>query len=311
MTAWGILGAGEYSIQHILPALNAEAPIVGVASRSAERSSSISSRLGLDIEPTSYDQLINSTEVSHIYVGAPTALHLELTLRALDAGKFVLCEKPFALSSAEAQMALNHPAAVTKLRVGWMYQHHPRWRRFESLLNEGAIGEPHSIYFHYSYRDDGKNLNRQSVSLGGGALALVGCYGVHMGQSIFGGVANSGMSFRQPEDPKAVDNRTSAILTFTTGVAHIEADLDADAGQLLVVCGQEGRMTLDVPVNAQPDSATEIIIHRGEKTFVEAIRPADQFLLQARACIQGDALSRDQLERDTLGHSQCLERLRK
>lgn len=309
MTAWGVVGAGDYAIAHILPAINRSAPIVAIASRTAERSRSVGRELGLDLAPRSYAEVLEDEQATHVYVGAPTSVHRSLTEAALRAGKVVLCEKPFSLDESDANDILAVPGATERLLVGWMYQHHPRWVRVRQLIAAGAIGTPHSLFFQYSYLDDRTNLNRQSVALGGGSLPLVGCYGVHMAQTIFRGRILRAQSVRSPSDPTTVDSRFSSLIQFETGIAHLESDLDAEAGQILLVFGTEGRLVVDTPVNASPAARTSIELYSGTDVTTEYFEPADQFFLQAEHCKSFPLTTAESLRRDTIEHAECLARL--
>jgi xylose dehydrogenase (NAD/NADP) len=221
--------------------------LVAIASRNRERGQTVASRHGVTRVSESYEALIEDPEVDAVYVPLVNSLHREWTLRAVAAGKHVLCEKPLAMNAAEAQeMAAAAERAGVHLMEAFMYRFHPRPRDFIE-----ALREPMFAYasFGFSFHEPGNY--RMKKELGGGALLDVGCYTVSVARWIFG----------EPDDVAAwarggeVDMTAAAMLHFPGGAtASVWASFESPEEQDLVVITKDGRHRLERPFSSMdPD----------------------------------------------------------
>src|SRR6266516_4541030 len=155
---WGVLGPANIATGKVLPAMQqgTYCDITAIASRSLEKAQAAAARLGIPKAYGSYEELLADPEIDAIYNPMPNHLHVPWSIKALEAGKHVLCEKPIALTAAEAQtladVARQHPHL--KVMEAFMYRHHPQWRRARQLVAEGQIGELRTIHSFFSYYND-------------------------------------------------------------------------------------------------------------------------------------------------------------
>lgn len=190
MTAirWGLIGAGWIATKAIAPAMHAtsNAIVQAVASRDPERSQSLNPQIIHD----SYEALITDPTVDAVYISLPNHLHCEWAVKALNAGKHVLCEKPFAMNFAEVETMVqaardNNRILVEAVSSMW----HPRMVRLVDYVNSGNIGEILSIESSFTFPAELEGNYRNSPAMGGGALYDVGVYSLHAMAALIGGDA--------------------------------------------------------------------------------------------------------------------------
>ncbi|HEX5786047.1 MAG TPA: Gfo/Idh/MocA family oxidoreductase, partial [Burkholderiaceae bacterium] len=171
---WGVLGTSKIARVHVIPAM-LSSPLVAlraIASRTlsaAQAAASLATHsAGTPLAYGSYEELLADPAIEAIYNPLPNHLHVPLTLQAAAAGKHVLCEKPFALSVAEAQRATEADAAV-HIEEAFMVRHHPQWLRARELVRTGRIGTPRAVQVFFAYHNDDANNIRNQLGMGGGA----------------------------------------------------------------------------------------------------------------------------------------------
>ena len=209
---WGMLGAAHIAERALLPAFasSRNGTLVAVASRDSERAKAMLVSYPEVRIHTSYDALLADPEVDAVYNPLPNSHHKEWSIRALEAGKHVLCEKPIALDAGEAdEMAAAAAAAKRHLMEAFMYRFHPSLREFVETARDAL-----HVSAQFGFMAHDANDIRLQASLGGGALLDVGCYTVSVTRWILG----------EPIDVVAaanvrdgVDLTTSALLTFPGG----------------------------------------------------------------------------------------------
>ncbi|HEY4606321.1 MAG TPA: Gfo/Idh/MocA family oxidoreductase, partial [Acidimicrobiia bacterium] len=185
---WGVLGSADIAVNKVIPAmLGAKlCRVDAIASRSHGRAQEVADRLGIPKAHGSYEDLLADPEVEAVYIPLPNHLHATWAIAAADAGKHVLCEKPLAMSSAEAQKMIDAAEqAGVKLMEAFMYRLHPLWVEVRRLLAEGAIGDLLAIQSFFSYRNVDPDDIRNIVEFGGGALYDIGCYPVNVSRMLF------------------------------------------------------------------------------------------------------------------------------
>ena len=219
---WGILSTANIGRQQVVPAIQAadRCEVVAVASRSLEKASAYAAELGIERAYGSYGQLLRDPEIDAVYIPLPNHMHAEWAIAAAENGKHVLCEKPIALSSEEAEtMAAAAATAGVVLREAFMYRFHPSWVAARRIVEEGVIGEILAIDSWFSYfNDDAANI-RNIAEYGGGALMDIGCYSIHLSRMLTGAEPTSikASVLRDPE--LGIDILTTAILEFGNTVA--------------------------------------------------------------------------------------------
>src|SRR5712691_256661 len=181
---WGVLSTADIATKQVIPAMQqgTYCEIVAIASRSLEKARAAAAQLGIPKAYGSYEELLADPEIDAIYNPLPNHLHVPWSIKALQAGKHVLCEKPIAPTAAEGQLLVDAARQYPHLKVmeAFMYRFHPQWQRARQLVLEGKIGELRAIqsFFSYSLADPHNIRNRSDV--GGGGMLDIGCYPISL-----------------------------------------------------------------------------------------------------------------------------------
>ncbi|HEX6048626.1 MAG TPA: Gfo/Idh/MocA family oxidoreductase, partial [Gemmatimonadaceae bacterium] len=185
---WGILGAANIAIKKVVPSMRGSplSRVAAIASRDLARAREAAAQLGIPRAYSSYEELIADPQVEAVYIPLPNHLHVPWAIRAAEAGKHVLCEKPIALSAAEARTLLaardRHGVQIAE---AFMVRTHPQWEEVERLIASDRIGPLRLVAGHFSYyRRDPSDI-RSRPEWGGGALMDIGCYPVFIARWMF------------------------------------------------------------------------------------------------------------------------------
>lgn len=270
---WGILGTAQISTEFMRAArLSRRSVLRAVASRNDSKAREWARRYGIPLAFGSYDEMLQSGEIDLVYNPLPNSLHAKWTLRALEAGLSVLCEKPFTVNADEAR-AVQQVAVAKGLPVAeaFMYRHHPQWQKVAELLQSGIIGEVSSLHGQFTFLLDDRTLNPASVELAGGALMDVGCYCVHFSRMIAGCEPTWASAF---ENRAGVDNLLVGLLEFPNGIlSHFETSIANFERHRAEIAGTAGSLLLTSPW-VPGDKPATIQIHRPETAPEEIIIPA-------------------------------------
>jgi predicted dehydrogenase len=311
---WGLLSTARINERTIAAARESErAEVVAVAGRDLERTRTYARRHGIERAHGSYEQLLEDGEVDAVYVSLPNSLHVEWTVRALEAGKHVLCEKPFTRSAADADAAFDAADANGVLLMeAFMYRHHPQTRAFSELVEGGAVGEPRLVRAVLAFNavrifGDAPNI-RFDAGLDGGALMDLGAYCISSARSV-GGEPERAYGV-QSTDPSEVDLAFAGTLEFDGGLlATFECGFQVETRSGLEVLGTEGRLLVEEPWRIE-NTGIDLWTREGSKRI--DCEAADPYLLQLEnfsAAIVGDdepLLGRA----DAVGQARALEALR-
>ena len=286
---WGVLGAANIAVHKVIPAMmtSVNTPVVAIASRTLDKATRAARALGIPRAYGSYDELIADPDVDAIYNPLPNHLHVPWTIRAAEAGKHVLCEKPLALTAEEARTLIRvRDRMKVQIAEAFMVRCHPQWAAVRELIAEGRIGELRLVSGHFSYfRVDPRDI-RSRADWGGGALLDVGCYPVTLARWIFAAEPTSVIATIERDPELGVDRLASALLEFPTGQASFSCAGQLVPHQRMQVFGTTGRIELEIPFNAPPDRECAILVDDGAKFAGESaeriVFPAvDQYHLQA------------------------------
>ncbi len=263
---WGILSTAKIATAKVIPGMRraARAEVVAIASRDTAAAQAAADELSIARAYGSYEALLDDTDVDAIYIPLPNHLHAEWTVKALEAGKHVLCEKPLALTAHDAEdMFAAADAAGRHLAEAFMYRHHPSWRAVRRLVDEGRIGELRAVDSWFSYFNDDPANIRNIAAYGGGALYDIGCYNVNLSRWLFGGepVSVSGAIHRDPAS--GVDTLTSGTLGFANSVATFTCATRVEPDQRVHIYGSAGRIVVEIPFNIPPDRPSRIQVVAG------------------------------------------------
>jgi predicted dehydrogenase len=295
---WGILSTAAIGLKKVIPAmqLGEYTSVVSIASRDLAKAQKAATALGIPTAYGSYEDLLADPNVDAIYNPLPNQLHVPWTMKAAEAGKHVLCEKPLSLTVAEAEslLAIRSRAGV-KIGEAFMIRSYPQWLRIRELLSEGRVGELRSILGFFSYFNiDPANIRNQ-VECGGGALMDIGCYLVHASRYAFAQEPTRVVA-RIDRDPQMrIDRLTSAILDFPAGQSIFTCSTQLVPYQRVHFLGTRGRIELEIPFNAPIDRPTRLFIDDGGDLFGRSIT-TETFPICDQYTLQGDAFSRAVLE---------------
>src|SRR5437763_13668961 len=187
---WGVLSTANIATVKVIPAMQQGKyiQVTAIASRNLEKGKAVAAQLGIPHVYGSYEELLADPNIDTIYNPLPNHLHVPWSIKAIEAGKHVLCEKPIAMTSAEAQKLANAAGQYPHLKVmeAFMYRFHPQWQQTRQMVNEGKIGELRTIQTFFSYYLDDANNIRNIAEVGGGGMMDIGCYTVSLSRFIFG-----------------------------------------------------------------------------------------------------------------------------
>jgi predicted dehydrogenase len=290
MLNWGVLGAARIAISQVIPALQQGKGhrVVAIASRDRERAAAAARSLGIPRSYGSYDELLADPEVEAVYNPLPNHLHVPWSIRALEAGKHVLCEKPIALNAAEARSLMEAQQRTGKhVCEAFMTRSHPQWLEARELVSAGRIGELVLITGHFSYNRRDPSDVRSHVEYGGGVLLDIGCYPVTMSRWLFNAEPVRAMALIDRDPDMGIDRLTSGLVEFPGG----RQLAFTCAGQLVLhqtmqLYGSMGRIQLEIPFNPPHDRPARLIVDDGRDltgggvTIIE-LPAANQFLLEA------------------------------
>ena len=186
---WGVLGAAKIAINQVIPAMQQGewSEVVAIASRDVEKARGAASGLGIPKAYGSYEELLADPDVEAVYNPLPNHLHVPWSIKAAEAGKHVLCEKPISLTVAEArQLLAARDRSGVKIAEAFMVRTHPQWLATRDLIREGRIGELRSITGFFSYVNRDPQNIRNIPEDGGGGLMDIGCYPITTSRFIWG-----------------------------------------------------------------------------------------------------------------------------
>jgi predicted dehydrogenase len=286
---WGILGVAGIAVNKVIPAMQqcAGSEVAAIASRDRAKAEKVASSFGIAQAYGSYEELLADPEIEVIYNPLPNHMHVAWSIRAAEAGKHVLCEKPLAMTAGEARtlLAVRDRTGV-KMGEAFMVRTHPRWLRTRELIASGRIGQLRSVVGFFSYCNlDPANI-RNRIEYGGGGLMDIGCYPIIAARFMFGEEPRRVMGLVERDPQMKTDRLTSAILEFPSGQAIFTCSTQLVPYQRLHLAGTKGRIELEAPFNPPNDGPCRILIDDGRDLVgggitVEEFPACDQYTIQA------------------------------
>ncbi len=277
---WGIVGPGRIASRLVRAiGASARAQLVAVASRDEGRAGAFAERHDIGSAFGSYDALLADPGVDVVYIALPNHLHAEWTVRALEAGKHVLCEKPLALTVEEVDRIAAASARTGRLaKEGFMYLHHPQTLRALELARSGALGHLELVAGTFSFFLTQAEDPRIDPSMGGGSLWDVGCYPVSLARRIAGEEPEAVGAFAR-FDERGVDRTFIGQLVFPNGlVAQFDSGFAAPERQRVEIVGSDATLTLDSPFLPAPDGPEpSLTIRRDGESVTLDIPSIDQY----------------------------------
>jgi predicted dehydrogenase len=291
---WGVLGVASIATRKVIPGMKKGewSEVAAIASRDLKKAETAAKEMGLAKAYGSYEELLADKEIEAIYNPLPNHLHVPWSIKAAEAGKHVLCEKPIAMNAAEAE-TLRAVRDRTGMKIGeaFMVKTYPQWLRVRELVRQGRIGELKSVITVFSYFNrDVKNV-RHKAEWGGGGLLDIGCYPITLSRWFYGEEPRRVTGALENDPQFGTDRLASAILEFSNGHAIFTAATQTNYFQRMTLLGTAERIDVEIPFNAPTDRALPLTISNGMEfiggsSVVEMIPAADQYT------IQGDAFSK-------------------
>ena len=295
---WGVLSTANIGLKKVIPGMQQGqyTSVAAIASRDLAKAQEAAKALGIPTAYGSYEELLADANIDAIYNPLPNQLHAPWTIKAAEAGKHVLCEKPLSLTVAEAETLLAVRARTgVKIGEAFMVNCHPQWLRLRKLLNEHRIGELRSIIGFFSYFNVDSSNIRNRVEYGGGALMDIGCYLIHASRFAFAQEPTRVLALIDRDPQMHTDRMTSAILDFSTGQSIFTCSMQLVPYQRIHFLGTRGRIEIEIPFNAPPDRPTRLFIDSSGDLFGGGIS-TETFPVCDQYTLQGDAFSKAVLD---------------
>ena len=291
---WGVLGVANIAMKKVIPAMqrSERCDIAAIASRDPERAKQAAQQLGIPKAFGSYEEMLADSSLDAIYNPLPNHLHVPWSIKAAEADKHVLCEKPLALTAEEAGKLIEaRDKNRVKIGEAFMVRTHPQWLRARELVRGGAIGELRAIVSVFSYFNrDPKNV-RNIASIGGGGIYDIGCYPITMARFLFEREPARVAAIAERDPEMHTDRLSSTLLDFGPGQAIFTCSTQMVPFQRMQVLGTKGRIDMEIPYNVPPDRPSRIFIDDGSQLAGLSAR-AEEFATVDQYTIQGDAFSK-------------------
>lgn len=286
---WGQISTAKIGLKKVLPGMQRGkySEVVGIASRDLASAKKAAKELGLPKAYGSYEELLADPEIDAVYNPLPNHLHVRWTIKALEAGKHVLVEKPIALTSKEAQKLLDASQKFPNVKVmeAFMYRHHPQWVRAKKMVQQGKIGSLRTIQSFFSYYNiDPANI-RNMADIGGGGLMDIGCYNISLSRFIFDAEPQRVVGIVEYDPEFGTDRLASGMMDFGSGTATFTCSTQLAPYQRVNIFGTTGRIEIEIPFNAPPDRPCKMWYEAKGKIQEIEIPTTDQYT------VQGDLMS--------------------
>jgi len=287
---WGVLSTAKIGVVKVIPAMQKGkyCEITAIASRGLNEAKKVADSLGIPKAYGSYEELLSDPMLDAVYIPLPNHLHVEWAIRAMEAGKHVLLEKPVGLTSKQAESLIQVSKGKPQLKImeGFMYRHHPQWQKAKELVEDGQIGTLKSIQSFFSYHNTDPSNIRHNPDFGGGGLMDIGCYCISLSRFIFGKEPKRVNGLVEFDPIFKTDRMASGILDFSCGISTFTCSTQLMPYQRVNIFGDAGSIEIEIPFNAPPDKPTRLWINTSEGTKEIIFDICDQYT------IQGDLFSK-------------------
>lgn len=285
---WGILSTAKIATEKVIPALQASnnGVVTAISSRNTTVAQEVAQKLGINTYYGSYEELLADSNLDAIYNPLPNHMHIEWTIKALKAGKHVLCEKPIGMDTDEAKTLLEATKSYPHLKVmeAFMYRFQPQWEKIKSLVADGSLGDIMHIQSHFSYYNtDPKNI-RNIAEVGGGALMDIGCYCISLSRGIFESEPYV-VSAQSTINPiSETDIITSGMMTFNNNkTASFTCATQMSPHQQADIFGTKGHLRIEIPFNQPFNKQVHLYLTTTGSSETLTIPPSNQYTKEGEA----------------------------
>lgn len=298
---FGVLGTAQIGINSVIPGLQKSnyCQVKAIASRTLEKAKQAAEQLNIKKSYGLYDDLLSDDEIDAVYIPLPNHLHVPWSIKALQAGKHVLCEKPLALNTREVEELQRAVESSNGLKCmeAFMYRFHPQWRHVKEIINSGKIGKIRSLYSTFTYYNiDPENI-RNKYAEGGGGLMDIGCYCISTSRFLLNMEPDKVVGELKYDSDFNIDNNGNCLMDFADKTASFIYGTQQYRQQEVVVHGTQGKIIIDQPFTPPADEKINIYLIKDGNTKTIEINPADQYRLQA------DEFARSIIDNNPLAYS--------
>ncbi len=290
----GILSTAKIAREKVIPAMQQGeyTEVVAIASRSKDSAKAVAKKLGIPKVYDSYEKMLKAKVIDAVYIPLPNHMHVEWTIKAMNAGKHVLCEKPMGLNDEEVNRIINATTMNPDIKImeAFMYRYHPQWVEAKRLVDEGEIGDLVTIQSFFSYFNDDPDNIRNKADMGGGALMDIGCYPVSLSRFIFSAQPRRVMSFRNDDPTFGTDRVFSGMMDFNGRISTFTCSTQMADYQRVNILGTTGRIEILIPFNAPPNEPCKLILQQGRKETLTV--ETKEFPVCDQYTLQGDAFAK-------------------
>ncbi|HEU4782027.1 MAG TPA: Gfo/Idh/MocA family oxidoreductase [Ktedonobacterales bacterium] len=312
---WGVMSTAKIGVRAVIPAIAAasNARLVAIASRDMARAQTIAAGYPGVRALASYEALLDDNEIEAVYIPLPNSLHAEWAIRALEAGKHVLCEKPLGITSDEVRRIRAASEQANRwVMEAFMYRFHPQIRWALEQVAAGRIGAVRMVRSSFVFDLHSRPSDiRLRGALGGGSMMDVGCYPLNFCRAVFGGPPREIAAHVGVPPDSEVETTIGAVLDFGEGrMGMIDASFSLPREFFAEVVGERGRIVLPAPYT--PGHAETVVrIEIGDETYERHFSGIDQYMLEVEAFSRGvrhDTTPFISLD-DSLGQAESIERI--
>jgi predicted dehydrogenase len=259
---WGILGAAKINDKVVVPMHSApKCRVKGIASRSPEKAREAAAKYGLAVAYDSYEALLADPEIDAVYIPLPNHIHVEWTIKAVEAGKHVLCEKPIGLDGEQVERLIAaRNSSGRYIQEAFMVRTHPQWLKVRSLIDEGVIGELRAVTGGFTYNNTNPDNIRNQSEFGGGGLLDIGCYPITTSRFVIGREPKRVVSLLEQDPAFKVDRLGSVLMDFGGVQASFFYSTQTHNYQRMQFHGTKGRIEVEIPFNAPNDRPARLLI---------------------------------------------------
>ena len=261
---WGVLGTAKIALTKVIPAMQRSewCEIAAIASRDFAKADESAERLNIPKAYGTYEELLADNSIEAVYIPLPNHLHVRWTIKAAEAGKHTLCEKPIALNATEARTLINvRDRTGVRIQEAFMVRTHPQLLEARKLIHSGKIGALRSITGFFSYFNPDPTNIRNQLELGGGALMDIGCYPINISRFMYETEPRRVLSLIERDAENGTDTLTTAVLDFLNGHSTFTCSTRLAPYQRMIFHGTEGRIEVLIPFNAPHEHPTQILLN--------------------------------------------------
>jgi predicted dehydrogenase len=291
---WGIMGNAKIARDWLIPAIRESqyAELAAVASRNLDGAVSLANSLAEHDGPPlafgSYEDLLASDAIDAVYIPLPNHLHVPWSIKALEAGKHVLCEKPIGLDGNEAGQLLDASSRFSRLLVmeAFMYRFHPQWLRVREIIESGELGQVEHVQASFTYNNRDRDNVRNIPGIGGGGLMDIGCYCISAARFVFGKEPVRAVGNLDWDPDFGTDRHAGGMLDFGQGMATFQCSTQSHSSQMVKIIGDEGTLEIENPFFRRDGIPSRLFLYRNDVAETIVIGEFNHYVSQVDAFCQ-------------------------